>query len=364
MELVTHGLLGAMAVRASLSRKPRESLPSLGSAMTVGALAAVFPDIDYLWFWIDPLRFLADWHRGITHSLVMLPIFALLLGWLISTYRGHRDRWKIYSGYCALGLLSHVFADLLTVYGIQLFAPFSDERFSLSLSYVVDPYFTAIPLLTMLVIFRHRRSTTGIRSAAAPTRIARIGFVLLLAYFALQAGLHHEAKSVGDQYIREHALTDAKADALPQPLSPFNWKVIVETPQDYRIAHIHLHSPPLLSARLPGPDWVRQLGGAYHAADALEWASELRPDNISQDAVVREAWRQATFSGFRKFARYPVLARMDCEPNRECVWFADLRYTVPALRPFFRYGMCRNGESAPWALYRIRRYTDRQLEAL
>ncbi len=170
---------------------------------------------------------------------------------------------------------SHACADLLTVYGTQLFASLSDQRFSLSLTYLVDAYFTAIPLLTMLVIVRHQRST-----------------------------------------------------------------------------------------RLPGPDWVRQLGGAYHAADALEWTRELRPDHISQDAVVREVWRQAALGDFRKFARYPVLARIDREPNSECLWFTDRRYTVPVLRPFFRYGMCRDGDSAPWSPYRIRRYTDEQLQPL
>ncbi len=127
---------------------------------------------------------------------------------------------------------------------------------------------------------------------------------------------------------------------------------------------MHLQGPPLLSSRLPGPDWVRQLGSAYRPADALEWMSELRPDNASQDDIVREVWQHAALSQFRQFARYPVLARIDREPNRQCVWFADLRYTVPALRPFFRYGMCRNNESAPWAPFRIRRFTARQLEAL
>ena len=364
MDLVTHGLLGAVAVQATFRQRPNSPV-SIGSAMVAGALAAAFPDIDYLLVWLDPLRFLADWHRGITHSLVMLPIFALLLGWLLATCRGHRQHWKIYSGACALGLLSHVLADLLTVYGTQLLAPLSEERFTLSLTYLVDPYFSAIPLLTwMLVMVRHRRSTPGHRYATATMRVARIGLMLLACYLALQAVLQHEARSLGDRYVIDHGLKDARVDALPQALSPFNWKLIVDTPDGYWVAHAHLQGPPLLSTRLPGPEWVRQLGRAYHAADALEWTKHLRPDHASQDDVVRAVWQHAALSRFRAFARYPVLARIDREPNRECAWFADLRYTVPALRPFFRYGMCRDGEAAPWAPYRIRRYTDSQLRAL
>ncbi|MEH6823522.1 MAG: metal-dependent hydrolase [Motiliproteus sp.] len=356
MDPFTHGLLGALTAQAVTHRKEGGSVPSVGSASAAGTLAALFPDIDYLLFWLDPLRFLADWHRSITHSLLMLPIWALLLGLLFSTLHGQSRSWKSYSGFCALGLLSHVFADLLTVYGTQLFAPVSDYRFSLSLSYVVDPYFTAILLLTLiLVVWRHRKlsSPSHFLIVPGPSRIAQLGLLILLPYLCLLALLQHEAKALGQRYIHEQGWVDAEVNALPQPLSPLNWKVIVAHPMSYRVALVHLHGSPLLSTRLPGPDELQQLARAYRTVDNLEWQEYLRPDRTSADGLVREVWNQAAFSRFREFARYPILLGIDRDESRDCVWFTDLRYTLPAIRSFFRYGMCRDGESAPWGLYRL-----------
>jgi len=72
MDTLTHALLGGLVVQA-LPGKRQDRVVSRGSATLVGGLAAAFPDLDYLSFWIDPLRFLADWHRGPTHSQLMPP---------------------------------------------------------------------------------------------------------------------------------------------------------------------------------------------------------------------------------------------------------------------------------------------------
>ncbi|MEH6625031.1 MAG: metal-dependent hydrolase [Motiliproteus sp.] len=367
MDPFTHGLLGALTAQAATHRKEDGSVPSVGSTTAAGTLAALFPDLDYLLFWLDPLRFLADWHRGISHSLLMLPLWALLLGLLFSTLHGQRRSWKRYSGFCALGLLSHIVADLLTTYGTQLFAPFSDYRLSLSLSYVVDPYFTAILLLTvMLLIGRHRKSAPPRRFllALSPSRIARLGLLMLLPYLCLQALLQHQAKALGERQIREQGLVNAEAYALPQPLSPLNWKVIVTHQQGYRVALVHLHGKPLLPIRLPGPGWLQQQARAYRTVDNLDWQNYLRPDQVGVDELIREVWNQAAFSRFREFARYPILAGIERGDSGDCVWFTDLRYTLPAIRPFFRYGMCRDSKSVPWRLYRLLRYTDNQRQAL
>jgi hypothetical protein len=69
MDTLTHALLGALVVRAGLPSTPRNHTVTNSTATLAAGLAAAFPDIDYLSFWIDPLTFLSDWHRGPTHSL-------------------------------------------------------------------------------------------------------------------------------------------------------------------------------------------------------------------------------------------------------------------------------------------------------
>jgi inner membrane protein len=60
----------------------------------------------------------------------------------------------------------------------------------------------------------------------------------------------------------------------------------------------------------------------------------------------REVWRQPDFAAFRRFARYPVLHRVDTAGAQTCLWFTDLRYALPHLFPAFRFGMCRGSPAS------------------
>ena len=81
MDTLTHALSGALLARATAgSEKP--ALP-LGRRVAVGALVAAFPDLDIVATWLSPLAYLYH-HRGVTHSLVMLPLWTVLLAWLFA----------------------------------------------------------------------------------------------------------------------------------------------------------------------------------------------------------------------------------------------------------------------------------------
>jgi len=81
MDTVTHSLLGALVVRSVFPAQQRPGQPLTNrQRMVVGAIAGAFPDIDYIASWIDPMIYLTLWHRSITHSFVLLPLWALLVG--------------------------------------------------------------------------------------------------------------------------------------------------------------------------------------------------------------------------------------------------------------------------------------------
>jgi membrane-bound metal-dependent hydrolase YbcI (DUF457 family) len=67
MDTVTHAIIGAVTARACITIKNEKS-PHYG-LLFVAALAAAFPDIDYLLFWVNPYRFITEWHRGVTLHL-------------------------------------------------------------------------------------------------------------------------------------------------------------------------------------------------------------------------------------------------------------------------------------------------------
>lgn len=346
MDPLTHSLFGVLVVRAAPGQKAAWSRVSSARAILVGATAALFPDIDYLTFWLDPLSFIADWHRGPTHSLVLAPLWAAALGWSFSRLLRDRSNSRVYMGICLLGLLSHIAGDLITIYGTQILAPFSDWRPGLGTTFVIDPYFSAIVLAGVVASLRW---TT--------MRWARVGLLVLALYLVLQLFLQQRATSMGETYARVQQLEQATSRALAQPLSPYNWLIIVTEGERYHLARVSL-----AATGDQQPDgawgWLGRLWTAYRSPSLLNWERYSHFGAPGRErALVQSAWQAARFDGFRRFARYPVLYRVDRVAGETCVWFTDLRYLLPELIPPFRYGMCGSGVIDHWRPYRLRRST-------
>ncbi len=78
MDTLTHALSGALLARATAPAAPRPDQLTTNGRMAIGFVAAAFPDSDFIARWIDPLTYLTT-HRGITHSILLLPLWALAL---------------------------------------------------------------------------------------------------------------------------------------------------------------------------------------------------------------------------------------------------------------------------------------------
>ncbi|MFQ5642598.1 MAG: metal-dependent hydrolase [Thiogranum sp.] len=150
MDTVTHALLGALVVRsvfpAAHSRQPLTDR----QRMAVGAIAGAFPDIDYIASWVDPMVYMTLWHRSITHSFVLLPLWALLVGVVLALAFKQRRAWPLVTLLAAVAIISHILADLITVFGTQIFAPLSGWRASIGTTFIIDPWFSAIVLTGFL----------------------------------------------------------------------------------------------------------------------------------------------------------------------------------------------------------------------
>ena len=122
--------------------------PSRVWSAVAGVAFALLPDIDYFLIYADRLAFIRD-HRGFTHSLVALVLFALLgagLGRLIGG-----PRWLRPLFFLGLAVLaSHLLLDLATSYGTQILFPFSRKRFTLDWLFIIDPYLTGLLLVGYL----------------------------------------------------------------------------------------------------------------------------------------------------------------------------------------------------------------------
>lgn len=353
MDTLTHALSGALLARATapLSRRaPDTGQLTLRARMTAGFIAAAFPDIDFVLRAIDTLTYVT-FHRGITHSIILLPFWAWLVAWVLSGLSRFSRRpypWQAFYGIAALGIGIHVAGDVITSYGTMLLAPFSRHAFSLPFTFIIDPYFTGIIVLGLVAgIFKPKGRYPAVAA-----------LLILGCYVGFQGILHSRAVEIGDTYVENHRLKEAQVHAFPQPLSPFNWKIVVSHDDDYEVASVNLWRTQELeasTARSSLPGRWEAIAAGYQPVSTAKWIRHSRfGETEPQSVLAREAWRQEIFAGFRRFAAFPALDRIEYYPGAVCVSFLDLRFIVPSLQPSLVFGLCREGPHGSWQLARDR----------
>lgn len=341
MDTLTHALSGALVARATAGMAPAAGMLPLRQRMTVAFVAGAFPDCDFALRLIDTLTYL-NLHRGITHSLVMLPLWTLALSWLFSRlFRGGRP-WRVYCEPVALGMLAHIAGDVITAYGTMILMPLSERQLQFALAYIIDPWFTGI-------------IAAGLACSVFSSRgraVAAAFLALLATYVGLQAFLQQQAVNAGRAHAGARGWAQASVAVLPQPFSPFNWKIIVAHGDGYEEANVNLIRR--RAREDPGPAaWLLQrMAAGYHPPGEALWQKHWRfGESAAESELAREAWNSPALVKFRRFAAFPALDGIDLGPQETCVWFADLRFTLPGAPTSFRYGACRHG-AGPWTLRR------------
>ncbi|HSH07486.1 MAG TPA: metal-dependent hydrolase [Burkholderiales bacterium] len=337
MDTLTHALSGALAARATApSAAPLRAVPRRVAA---GFFACAAPDLDFVIRFLGPVEFL-QFHRGVTHSLLMLPLWALALAWLFAKLLREPGGWRALYGVCALALAMHIVGDVITSFGTMVFAPLSNWRISLGTTFIIDLWFSGIIVGGLIAAALFRR--TRIPAVAAS--------VLLAGYVGLQWVQKQRAEEIGRQYAAARGLSGAVVHALPRPVSPFNWTVFVSDASAHHFAHINLlrREPRALAA---DDGFVARLDAAYLPVAQAQWETRSRfGESVQTRRLVREAWNAPAFAFFRWFADKPAFDGIS--QGSTCVWFTDLRFLTPGRSNVpFRYGVCRAREDALWAAY-------------
>ncbi|MBS0543155.1 MAG: metal-dependent hydrolase, partial [Proteobacteria bacterium] len=97
MDTLTHALSGALVGRLLARRRASSSsassadgfssaalggvavpVPPVWQFVVAGTVAATFPDLDFVLGWVSELAYLRG-HRGVTHSIVLLPLWGLAI---------------------------------------------------------------------------------------------------------------------------------------------------------------------------------------------------------------------------------------------------------------------------------------------
>lgn len=343
MDTLTHALSGALAARATEPSAARADQLPPRVRLWVGFWAAAFPDSDFIARFIDPLTYLAT-HRGITHSVVMLPFWAVVLAAAFVWIYRRRYSWRAFVGVCAIGVGAHILGDVITAFGTMVFAPLSSWRAAWPTTFIIDLYFTAI-IVAGLVAAAFSRM---------PRRAALVALVALAGYVGFQGLMREQALAAGRAYAARAGLDGAAVEALPQPFSPFHWMIVVSDPARYQLAYVSLVRNEPAAAPSVDASWLRHVYASYRPLAHAQWQTVARYGEEPMDAALaKEVWHSGLIAAYRGFAQFPALYRVDHNRQTTCVWFHDLRFLLAGRDMPFRYGACRAEGAAPWRLHRL-----------
>jgi inner membrane protein len=274
----THTLVGLAIARTRTDEWDRHS------AVTA-VIASNLPDIEIVTALAGTPAYI-EHHRGITHSLVGIPILAVLLAALAYTFS--RNFWKTFA-LILVTMATHPLLDYANNYGWRPFLPFDGTWYYGDILYIFDPFIDMILVLGLLGggILANRRKF-----------LAWMSLVLVIAYIGVRIELHEMAKSKMAEFVA-HDPTADKWAVLPQMLSPFTWDGIVQTKT--QLVRLNLN--------------VREGAGRETA----------RVERGVSTEIVRQAANAKSADVLLRFARFPAV-RVEANRFGYGVTFFDFRF--------------------------------------
>ena len=369
MDTITHGIAGALISKAAFGGSDLFPVTDMNKRrLTTWALmlGAIFPDSDVFrdLFSHDQLL-LITWHRSVTHSLLCLPIWSVLLAALTGAVARWR-KWEAPSflaltGLYAVGILSHIFLDLLTTFGTMIWSPLEWSRPAWDILFIIDFTFTGIVLIPQLLAWAYADAerirgrvlflwviftpmpllvSKIAQSVGAPTSSAailvitvlfaavfllpaargrglrvpfaawnRAGLTLAIAYILAATYAHHVAFERVKQFAAQEKLEVQAMGALPFPPSLLHWDGLVRAPRGVYEMRIDLGDGLLKGADSDHSEVIQRT--YYPDAFPNEFIEAARKLHEVQEVL----W----------FARFPV-TRFHKEGAEAIVEFADLRF--------------------------------------
>ena len=218
MDPLSQAVLGA-SVPQAVSRKTQ-----MAAATLFGAISGMAPDVDsFIRSSSDPLLTL-EFHRQFTHSLIFIPVGALICAAILHYLLGRRWQLPFKTTYlfCFLGYATHGMLDACTSYGTQLLWPFSNERFAWNTISIIDPMFTLPLLALVLAAWRWRLNV-----------IARVALGWVFVYQGFGLVQHLRVEAVGLELAAERGHTGEQLEVKPSFGNLLLWKVIYATDDGY-----------------------------------------------------------------------------------------------------------------------------------
>jgi inner membrane protein len=287
MDPLTQGLLGASFGQALYGR-------ALGRrALVWGALVGMAPDLDVV---ANPVSPMAEWlwHRGPTHALWFGPVVGPAIGWLLWRWKGGRLRDWI--GLSIVALFTHPLLDAFTTYGTQLLSPFSRQRFAFDAVAIIDPAYSLVLALGLVLGLRWGEGT------AAARRVAWAALAVSSAYVGLGLVVNHRAEEIARRQLATEGVPEARVSAYPTLFQlPFR-RVVARSGDEVRVGWLSLLAPRPIA-------WERFAAASGPAVEAAR---------LTEEAQV-----------FEWFAMGEATPRVEATADGSVVEMDDLRFGFP-----------------------------------
>jgi len=281
------------ASRAGLNKRTALATSTL-------VIASNLPDIDAAVFATDTLAM--SFRRGWTHGVLALATLPLVLTGAMLLYDRYRSR---RSGQPAIGssgqpvrpgqilllsyigVLLHVFMDLMNSYGVRLLMPFSERWFYGDALYIVDPWL----YLTLGL---------GWFLARTNPRPARIGVTVAAIYvLVMLASTFVARREVAAGLARGGRPADTRFMVTPVVVNPFRREVVIDMDDRYEKGNLWFD---------PRPHF-RPAGFGMEKG----W----------NDPSVQPALQLPLARAFLRWSRFPFV---QVNPAERSIWINDYRY--------------------------------------
>ena len=214
----THTFVGLAIARTGLDDwVPRAAITAV--------IASNFPDIDIITALSSTATYL-EYHRGITHTFVGVPLLAL--GFTAVMYIFSGNFWKTYL-VALIAMSTHPLLDYTNTYGLRPFLPWNPTWYYGDLLPIIDPYLDA-------VLF------TGILAGEVSRHNKRFITWLCLGIVILYLGVRLELRSMATSQVQTFAARtpgSEKWGVAPQILNPLVWEGIVQSKKQMLKVRIH-----------------------------------------------------------------------------------------------------------------------------
>lgn len=246
MDTITHTLFGLSLYGAFKDERESKRYNRALLVSVVGA--SQIPDIDIVSKLWDQEGLYQMWHRGITHSLFLTPLWALLflgLSWLFFRIK---DKRILYISWLAVFI--HITSDLFNAWGTGYFEPFSHVRITFGTIPIIDFIFWIIIITAFIIAKRTKFSSQN---------VYRLAWCVMFIHVIIQSiygyGLYHQYEG------KYHQL------ALSADFIPFSFTVIGKEGETVDI----------IDTSLVGDDTIRERLHSRDHAD-LDMLFKIRPE--------------------------------------------------------------------------------------